>query len=383
MNDQTKDKKQECRDVKQIVESPLFWKDVAFCIDAFTPLVVTLKIFDQSSALAGYVRHLWSLLSESVAINFGKHIANHIPLQVKEEILTTLEDSFLSECSHVFDAAYVLNPHFATEVRLLAASRDIIDQAEWSDLHESATSILKLVIARDLQERGEIANLNTVVREVHQELLDYSLQLGKFSNSLDFDQASPAETIWMQYEQSSRLRIYAIIILNIAHSVANVERNHKITSLIHTSKRATLGHVMVDQLTRGNLAYRAQSLGNAKPFTPANYEKLTKLTDSEEAALEVWTMQQQDAVKQTSNTMSIAVSLEQSHGAQGDPAARHHVSDNEEIETGDVELECDLEEDPDSHSQLEPRKSRFGRTITLPKKYRDARSQFQAAKTPE
>eukprot|EP00301_Raphidiophrys_heterophryoidea_P019412 c4353_g1_i1.p1 GENE.c4353_g1_i1~~c4353_g1_i1.p1 ORF type:complete len:299 (-),score=58.41 c4353_g1_i1:917-1813(-) len=110
------DKVDELLEVVKIIQSSSFWTGVNFCISAFAPIVHVMRIIDQSCSLAGFVRYLWSLLSESVAATFGKRDYSDVPLEAKQQILDIIDDDFLKECTFAFDAAYVLNPRFHSDI---------------------------------------------------------------------------------------------------------------------------------------------------------------------------------------------------------------------------------------------------------------------------
>ena len=80
VSDPPPERRSRCRYVKDIVDDSTFWKSVRFCVDSMTPLVVTLRIFDRSCAMAGYIYWMWSLLRESMCVVFGGERNDWVPV---------------------------------------------------------------------------------------------------------------------------------------------------------------------------------------------------------------------------------------------------------------------------------------------------------------
>jgi hypothetical protein len=364
--DQEAPKQRKCEHVRTVVDDKVFWLNVNFCIESLTAVVIVMRHFDRSTSMTGYVRYLWSLLSESVAVSFGKSVSEHVDVITKQEILNTVEDTFLGECSHVFDAAYVLNPHFLTDVRRLARSRNEMDIGEWSDLKESTVSVLTTLISRDLIVRGQEQQQLSVISKVTSELMEYYLQSGSFASVHTVDAAVDVELLWESIGENTTLKSYAIMILNIAHSVSNVERNHKVTSLIHSSRRASLGCAMVDTLTRGNLSIRNSDVAAPAKFSLQDVTLLTALSHDDLLSLEQWAEMQQLALLKTKQTIEIDGSGEALHGASGETLTSFSEP------TGDADWVQEDHFEEEEIISVEPRKSSRGRSIIPPKRFRDA-----------
>ena len=118
-----------------------------------------------------------------------------------------------------------------------------------------------------------------------------------------------------------------MILFNIACTVSNVERTHKVTSLIHTCQRSLLSPIMVDSLTRGNLAYRlihdVKSVSKRPGIVPSDLTTFSTLSDEDESALASWAEVCAAADWQTAATIANPVADESPclFGASGDAAS--------------------------------------------------------------
>ncbi len=301
-------KRSQMTDVKEIIEDIQFWKSVAFVVDVLTPLLVVLKIFDRSSALAGYIHWLWSLLDESVSVQCGKEGHEWVDVEVKQTIRQSIANDYLGECSDVFDVAYILNPHFYDEIFVRASS--ITTDGSWDDLKSTGYSILDIFLKRDhLTKCRTLRDITIETHELRTSFQNYYLRRDKFQNAKSCPKNEDPILWWdMTCSSSSLLKRYAIRILHIAHSVSDVERNHKVTSLIHTSTRNRLKLEKVDMLTKANLAWRNELAVRAPRsrfgLLPEEMTKLVRLSDDEEGALQRFTHQTQVALEGTLTSLS-------------------------------------------------------------------------------
>jgi hypothetical protein len=220
------------------------------------------------------------------AVN-GKTIYDWVPFETKQEILNSLEVDFAKECSFVFDAAYVLNPAFYDTICSLARSTNELDQLEWDDLKNGTLDILKHLVRRDLGMRNTLTPEDEVKEfsRVQSEFQQYYLRVGFFECADAMDtKCSIPEIWWDSKAPMTALKRYAVILLSIAHSVSNVERNHKVTSSIHSDKRNRLRHTMVTALTRGHMVFRNERLAAKTAFRvcKGDFKKICEMTDDDE-----------------------------------------------------------------------------------------------------
>eukprot|EP00300_Choanocystis_sp_HF-7_P012180 c17781_g1_i3.p1 GENE.c17781_g1_i3~~c17781_g1_i3.p1 ORF type:complete len:456 (+),score=78.64 c17781_g1_i3:425-1792(+) len=357
-------KRERCIEVANIVKDEQFWKGVRFCVEALTPLLVTLRIFDQASCMAGFVHFLWALLRESVCCVFGNKAHDWVPIDTKQLILDSIEDDFVKECSHAFDAAYVLNPVFYDRVCGLASSREPEDQLEWQDLHKSTSDVLAIVLRRDLRVRGKLSTFDAEFKKVTKEFQQYYRHKDIFASIKAAAAEDDVELWWDTNGAGTGLKFYAIWILGLAHCVSNVERNHKLMSLIHTTTRNRLRPMVVDMLTKGRLAFKTQQFAQKFKFSVSRTTMvraqdltfLTELTPDEEADLERWG----DQLGQTSRVdQQTPVTFDQQNSDnncdQDDPAAVESGHQQESESEG----ECD--------TQVSVRTTKSGRKSQMPR----------------
>ncbi len=306
---QTKpEKKARCREVKETILDNDFWMSLQFCVDAMSPLLIVLRIFDRSCTLAGFVHWLWGQLRDSICAALGKEDYVSIPIAVKQGILDVVEDTFLKECSFVFDAAYVLNPAFYDVICSLAASRDLCDVQEWGDLRQGTLDILTHVVRRDVGTRGLIEDFDTHMKKVTLEFQQFYTRKATFSDASSLGDDEDADIWWENTASGTLLKFYAIRVLNVAHAVSNVERNHKITSMIHTDKRNRLRRELVDTLTKAHLAQKNLRVSERRKekFRPtmSDFKFISEISPDAEKDFDRWIEQVAGAVESTSISTS-------------------------------------------------------------------------------
>ena len=399
--EQRDEKRIACLAVKDIVEDKDFWRAVEFCVDGLTPIVITLRIIDSSCKLAGYIHFLWSLIRATMETVFGRIEFTWVPVTTTQGILSIVEDDYLKECSHVFDAAYVLNPHFYDSIFELATSRDDADRLEWDDLRRSTLMILELAVKRDLHVRGKPEIFLSTFSTVQIEFQQFYFRRGPFERARPVRDGEDPEMWWdavtsVQHESNSdskesdpkqnegrQLAAAAIAILNVGHAVSNVERNHKVTSLIHTDTRNRLRHEMVNILTRGNLAYR-----NARVSKRARFEfwrskvhsQLISVSEKEEADLARYAEMVNAAVQTTTATLSDNTRNDEIGLACGEPVPlesenRGDADCDEEVEPATARVAAQpsvMDEEESEEAASQQMQTRSGRISRPPRWLKEA-----------
>ncbi len=175
-------------------------------------------------------------------------------------------------------------------------------------------------------------------------------------------------------------------IFSIGHSVSNVERNHKVCSLIHTPKRNRLNNLIVDELTKGHLALRESQVTRRNLLaSPSQLAKsLTVTTDEEVRQLEEWYRQFEAAER---NVREALASQPQRHPTLSESAASvdwntdptsspEHDSNKPETESENESLQSE----PIPYEPPDIRTTRSGRTVRTPARLRDAIAEIETSK---
>jgi hypothetical protein len=189
----------------------------------------------------------------------------------------------------VTDAAFVLHPVHLAEVRRLALSRADEDKTMWQTLDGNTRDVISLAVHRMLMvEKRSTTVTASLKAEIQNELDAMNVEYGFYINGFEPFVGLPASDIDPErYWVSKGVRFVrvAMLILNVAVTISDVERLHKSYSRIHTTSRASLQQTRVDNLVLSQVA--AKNELNPAPKFDAN-KAFSRLTPQQEEDLMAW-----------------------------------------------------------------------------------------------
>jgi len=323
--------------VEGIIRSVSFWKDLAFFHKIMLPAVKALRLMDSSCVRAKDVINIWENLEGRLVVALMQDDFAAYDVEVKQAVLKQYVQSRTDAHRPVFDAAWVLDPANRQRLRELASGRCTEDEREtWSSRRDNTLLVLRTMVKRrklldqrqefrkqskaaDSMKRAKVeapGELGEFVLDVerHQagwrneccrvetEFLEYVSGNGQFSaagSSSSSSAGTSSEAFW--FAQGCFLNFYAIRIMNMAATISDVERLHKVYSGIHTPCRNRLAESRIDRLALARISSRLLSL-DPKPFI-SQLDDFTSYSKEEEQTLVEWGQLQSQAVGHLARTI--------------------------------------------------------------------------------
>lgn len=249
--DLTKPQKLKLARLVEIIKNKAFWDQADFFLHVTEPMAVACRLMDQSAVRACDVNRIWESLAVRLALALDPTKFTNVPVAKKLLIFTTFTNCRKAAHRPVFDAAFILDPRNRDEVRTRLLSRNVSMTKCFAEQLKNTEATLMTVIKRgvyvELKTRGDEFQAEVAKRFTHAMsiLHSYLHRNGQFCASND---VCNVQDFWLF--KGLGLGGYATIILNMGATVSDVERLHKLYSLIHTATRASLGLKRVDALAR-------------------------------------------------------------------------------------------------------------------------------------
>lgn len=289
--------------LEALIERKSFWDDLRHFTDLMAPATVALRLMDESSARCKDVNSIWTSLGSHLAVELEKACNSpHSPLDKgrAKEVFLAFEKCRVSAHRPIFDAAFALDPTNLDKIRSWMTGHSGDDEnSDWPRIKKNTLDVLRLVASRKTcldmraalrsasesatqptgtsnkrprQERSDVhsmveinqeelaANVKSTYLELQTEFYDYCIGRGAYVNSAD-ELAAHGEDLWLITD--GKLKFYAIRILNMACTISDVERMHKVYAGIHTSARNSLTDERADRLSMARICSRLQSKSTA------------------------------------------------------------------------------------------------------------------------
>lgn len=356
-------------DVKNALIDSTFWENIRVALEICIPITVALRHMDKSTIRSRHVHKLWSALGGHVAKVLQSDSWKSVSQATKRQVYQIYKKSWLDSHYPIMSAAYILDPLNYKEIRtmMLQASEGKCD--EWLQYDRDTISCLRTLCKRVFAGDG----LQDTTKKVEKLYADYKAKSGSFAD-ISIDEDEDPESWWTS--RVNPLGRLAIILINIVCTCSNVERLHKIYSMVHTPERNQLKEERVDRLVKGNLATRMQRVqkmgelqsaseilnsfsGNNSGSSDRSLFTFLNLTPEIQADLEAWASLYIQADVQISQTMN------STEGSPGFAAQTRVIqledsgeanSDTLDV-TDDVTLEAEIDTDlgVDTESTTEDR----------------------------
>jgi hypothetical protein len=280
--------------VKSIVDSDVFFERANAIAQMLLPVTLAIKETDKHHFPISAILMLYLTLAKRVALVAAEVAERRIfdPLTCAA-VVEAVESSIESYLCPVHYAAWALSIRNRDKYRALAHSN--VDGER--ELHTKITTALRDVSAMVARRHFRDAeNIDDIVARVRYEVATYQLQSPNLDAipREDLDRFVP-EALWETYGGSGLLKTIAIIILTMGCSASNIERLHKLYSLIHTPTRNSLTDATVDKLTLASYVRRAQefvpesvSTRNEGRLLEELLQKLENFSVEDEEALRAW-----------------------------------------------------------------------------------------------
>lgn len=316
--------RKEIEDIRAIVNNHEFWQQMNFMVGCLSPAVWALRLMDQSRIRVKDANNIWDALGRRLAAVLMDEEYSDIGTELKKKIYELFVDDCVAAHCPIFDAAWALDPRNFQELKRLSSSSNPVDLSNWNSLKRNVEHVLKTIVCREIkiEKKGttrkrvrvevdhdgeasddeiEAADISSAevkqfpeetARDVIKEFYDYLNQRNCYTGA---DTKQEAITFWIS--NAELLKSRAIIILNIACTISDVERLHKVYSTIHTSTRNRLKADRVDNLSTARVARRVLSQ-SVKPFHSGTFE-FGQLSESEIEATSKWAQMVVDAERAT------------------------------------------------------------------------------------
>ena len=321
--------------VEAIIRDVSFWKDLKFFHRIMLPAVRALRLMDSFSVRAKDVIDIWENLESRLIVELMHADFASVNVEVKKMVLEQYIKSRTNAHRPVFDAAWVLDPANRQKVREFASGRCTEEEREtWSSRRDNTLQVLERIVKRKtlLEQKQEFrkqgktpkdvkrtkveaeeqppvefvldkerhsADCTAEFERVQGEFFAYISGTGAFSTASSSSSSSLDENFW--FMAGCSLSFYAIRILNMAATISDVERLHKVYAGIHTPSRNCLTDSRVDRLALARIASRVLSL-DPKPFI-SQLDNFATYSPAEELALAEWAMVQSQAVSHLARTI--------------------------------------------------------------------------------
>lgn len=287
--------KNTAEDMEKIVNNPKFWSQTKAYCTFLQPALVALREMDRSVTRCKDVPGIWSILEEQLRC---APITLGLDATIKDNVLRVLNQRRRDYHRPVFDAAFVLNPENLEIIREAAHDPTSDFAINWLELKSNTEKVLRMMTRRK------------ALLFLRKKLLDSDSSRKKARENLEFSDGGvemltiPSEEIdkkfaefWLEVGQSFRdyysgggvfapgeghpeletekdwirancglLRYFAPRILNMACTISDVERLHKVYSRIHTPTRNQLLDDRVDRLTLARVSRRISRIALKKRF---------------------------------------------------------------------------------------------------------------------
>ena len=274
--------REEFKRMESILDDKDFWLEAKMFCAVSTPVVEGLRVLDRSAARAKDVNTIWLAIGHRLGKVFEEMDAEAMSPEKKLEVFKLYQRHRATAHRPAFDAADVLNPVHLKAIRahVSSAMHGDAQRLEWSRLKNNARRVLEIVVKRrtlvDMREEraresakrrklagGEASSaappdvptedfdaaFASRWAEVEKEFRDYYAGEGLYA-----DVNLESEEDWISTD--GVLKFYAIRILNLACTISDVERLHKVYSGIHTPARNRLLDSRVDDIALARLILR-------------------------------------------------------------------------------------------------------------------------------
>jgi hypothetical protein len=319
--------------VERISRDTEFWNGLEFFYNLLIPALMALRLMDSSSVRAKDIIPIWENLEGKMIVALMDPRFASFDTEVKIAVLKQYVDTRTDAHRPVFDAAWVLDPSNRQRVQELASGRcSAGERRTWASRRENTLNVLRVMAKRkmlieqkkafraassstqsakrvrvgdeaaiefELDEERHAAASQQEFEEIRNEFFAYISGTGCFSSSGLSSFSSIEESYWCA--NGSSLNFYAIRILNMAATISDVERLHKVYAGIHTPSRNRLSDCRVDRLALARIASRVFSL-DKKPFI-TQLKSFTAFSEAEEQLLVDWSQLQSNAISQLARTI--------------------------------------------------------------------------------
>jgi len=373
-NTQPAKTKAEIKEFEAIVsdQQNKFWKQMSFMVECLQPASQALRLMDQSRIRAKDVNNIWNGLEKRLTLTLADDRFKDTDQGLKVKVLQQFVEERERAQYPVFDAAWALDPCNHAELLRLGQSSEAVDLQKWRIIQDNTEHTLLTIACRkikvddpevrkaikrlklDKEDKEDQQAVNRAKRQLilekakkhsdaaAKEFLSYcsgSSHFAKADFTLEFKE------FWIKYGMD--LKASALIILNIACTISDIERLHKVYSTIHTSSRNRLLNGRVDELSTARVARRLLNQVQKPVFD--GVVEFGKLTDNEKLALIRWSQQAASADCAVQRTL-----LEPTTTTRVDPVPDLPETDsNTELATEEVENETEVEPDPEPDLAVE------------------------------
>jgi len=314
--------------LENLILRETFWEEMAEFTSILLPAVVALRLMDQSTVRCKDVVRIWESLGDRLGIVLHD---SKLSLERRKLVFSSFVKAWGSAHRPIFDAAWVLDPENLPEItkwtRGLSAPAE--DKAKWGKRRDNTLSILRLMVRRSAlltQRRSWLsaketrstkrarsseledlsaedladgvledaafvvdnvrldADYDVAMTEVTDEFMDYYLGRGRFGPDAPYQMRTDQD--WPVVD--GRLMVFAIRALNMACTVSDIERLHKVYSLVHTPERSCLKDDRVDRLSMGRVVDKLDQCPKKPLFNTKAFEAFTTLSASQEEDLVSW-----------------------------------------------------------------------------------------------
>ena len=309
------------RDVLEHFEGTIcdvsFWEQLKFFHRVMLPAIRALRLMDSCAVRTKDVIRIWESLEDRLIVELLHPDFEKVELELKQTILSLYYQARAAAHRQVFDAAWMLDPANWQKVKELASGQsDEYENDMWATRRENTFATLRTMIKRRMLIKQRVAWRNAQessdaesskrskleenppsfildkerhaedsYREfetVESEFVHYCAGIGSFSSA----PIGPVDSFW--YARGSRLNFYAIRLLNMAASISDVERVHKVYSGIHTPERNRLDENRVDRIALARIAFRIFQLPPKPQILLEQLAAFSKTSSEDEQALFDW-----------------------------------------------------------------------------------------------
>jgi hypothetical protein len=379
----------ECERMEVIVENKMFWAAIKTFCTVSTPAVEALRLLDRSACRTKDVNQIWA----AVGNRLGTLLNDPALVCTPAKRLDVFQLYLKHRAKHhrpAFDAAEVLNPANLPQIRRFSTQLASLDErTEWTRMRKNTLKVLEITVRRkvlvDLRVKKQDARKRQRIAEAAPDDVrpaedprtpppvsgaEFEVEFEKLWTLVqkEFRDYYAGEGIYAEVKLGSEdewvttdgaLRFFAVRILNMACTISDVERLHKVYSGVHTPARNRLSNGRVDELSMARLVLRireTERMTKHRRIEDDDIRYFATLTlDKAMAALHAWGVVLSDAlvavaraINQPSDTFEMRSSgvsqILLSPQQQAPDSGELEVEDDDVI-VGDNEVVEDYEDD--------------------------------------
>jgi hypothetical protein len=328
------------KEVTSLLADATFWEELDFALAVTLPITVALRLMDKTNIRARHAHKVWANLGAHLATVLLDAAWSAVEKTKKRKIFALYAQQWDDAHYPVMGAAYFLDPANLAEIREMSKKKEDGDDFEdYDDLISDTQHCIELVIRRKWAGLNE-EEIEAKVVKAKQGLDHYIAGSDEFKGR-KYDEAESVEGWWT----GTRCLLAGIakIILFIAVTISDVERLHKVYSIVHTPARNRLRDDRVDRFALSNLAMR-EKRKSSKPEVTGRFDDWFAFTNLSEEVLDDllrWTQTMMAADRQTRASLNVSGGSEAGGQASGVPSV--DVDNNESLEAENVTSEADAE----------------------------------------